>query len=177
MLKNTESSYGLIAKLLHWIIAIAIIIMLIVGLSMQYITDPIVKQRVYAIHKATGSVVFFLISIRFVWHLINVKVALPNDLPKWQKISASVNINALYLLMFLMPISGFLMTILSGRNISIYGLFTINSFLENKPIAKIFKETHEYSAFLLCALIILHILATIHHHFIRKDNVFKRMWF
>ncbi|XVN42945.1 MAG: cytochrome b/b6 domain-containing protein [Candidatus Rickettsia vulgarisii] len=102
---------------------------------------------------------------------------LPIDLPRWQKIATNININMLYLLMSLMPVSGFLMTILSGHNIDVYGLFTINSFTQNKGVAKIFEKTHLFSAIPLVTLIVLHVFATIHHHFIRKDDVFKRMWF
>lgn len=175
--KNTSSSYGLVAKLLHWAIGIMLIGMIVVGFSMSGISDPEVKGKIYNLHKATGVLLLFLISLRFLWMLINSKVLLPSELPQWQKIAATVNINMLYLLMFLMPLSGFLMTILSGRSIDVYGLFNINSFLQNPTFAKVFYAIHGNSAFILAGLVILHILASMYHHFVRKDNVLKRMWF
>ncbi|MFP3017335.1 MAG: cytochrome b [Candidatus Tisiphia sp.] len=176
-IKNTEDSYGLVTQLLHWIVGVMIVSMIIVGFSMQNIEDPVVKQQIYASHKAIGVMVLLLVSIRLLWRLINIRVILPSDLPRWQKNAATLNINILYLLMFIMPISGVLMTILSGRNIDIYGLFTITSFIQNALFAKIFYKMHEFSAFILCALIALHTLAAFYHHFVRKDDVLKRMWF
>ncbi|XVN42946.1 MAG: cytochrome b/b6 domain-containing protein [Candidatus Rickettsia vulgarisii] len=74
MLRNTENSYGLIAKLLHWTITVAILIMAIAGISMKYFMHAPEKYKIYTIHEATGVVAFFLISIRYIWHLTNVKV-------------------------------------------------------------------------------------------------------
>lgn len=177
ILKNTTNSYGLVAKLLHWIIGIMFIGMITIGFVMSSFEDPVIKGKVYNLHKATGVLLLFLVSLRFLWMLINIKVLLPSELPQWQKIAATVNINALYLLMFLMPISGLAMSILSGRSIDMYGLFTINSFVQDATLAKVFYAIHMNSAIILAGLVILHILAAIYHHFIRKDNVLRRMWF
>jgi cytochrome b561 len=74
-----------------------------------------------------------------------------------------------------MPVSGSLMSLLGGHDINFFNLFTIKSFMQNKEIAKIFWNIHVYSAFALTATLILHILAALYHHFIRKDNVLMRM--
>lgn len=114
---------------------------------MQNIEYPFIKQQIYASHEAIGVMVLLLVSIRLLWRLINIRVILPSDLPRWQ--NATLNINILYLLMFIMPISG--VTILSGRNIDIYGLFTITSFIQNASFAKIFSKCmnfqHLFSVF------------------------------
>nr|WP_241773633.1 cytochrome b/b6 domain-containing protein [Rickettsia asembonensis] len=176
LLTNTENSYGLIAKLFHWLMSIIVIVMLIVGFSMDNFIEPPLKWQLYGIHEATGIVVLSLVIIRLLWKFYNANVLLPEDMPNWQKKAANININLLYLLMLLMPISGFFMTILSNHHIDFYGLFTINSFAQDLQFAKIFKKIHKKVALLFTALIILHILAALYHHFIRKDNVLKRMW-
>ena len=176
LLTNTENSYGLIAKLLHWIMSIIVIVMLVVGFLMDNYIEPPLKWQLYGIHEATGIVVLSLVIIRLLWKFYNTNVLLPADLSNWQKKAANININLLYLLMLLMPISGFFMTILSNHHIDFYGLFTINSFAQDLQFAKIFKKIHKKAALLFTALIILHILAALYHHFIRKDNVLKRMW-
>ncbi|MDR0774934.1 MAG: cytochrome b/b6 domain-containing protein [Rickettsia sp.] len=96
-IKNTEDSYGLVTQLLHWIVGVMIVSMIIVGFSMQNIEEPVVKQQIYASHKAIGVMVLLLVSIRLLWCLINIRVILPSDLPKWQKNAATLNINILYL--------------------------------------------------------------------------------
>ena len=176
-LKNTTNSYGLVAKLLHWIIGIMFIGLITIGFVMSSFEDPVLKGKIYNLHKATGVLLLFLVSLRFLWKLMNAKVLLPPELPQWQKNVATVNINILYALMFIMPISGFAMTILSGRSINMYGLFTINSFVQDAALAKVCYATHVNSAIIITALVILHILAAIYHHFIRKDNVLSRMCF
>ncbi len=176
-LKNTANSYGLAVKLFHWIMGIMLLGMVVVGFSMSAIEDPLIKDKVYNFHKATGALLLCLVTLRLLWRLVNVKVFLPADLPQWQKTAATANINALYIFMFLMPISGFLMTILSGRSIDVYGLFTIDSFIQNATFASAFYKTHVVSAFIVVGLVGLHILASLQHYFIRRDDVLKRMWF
>ncbi|AFC74798.1 hypothetical protein RPATATE_1018 [Rickettsia parkeri str. Tate's Hell] len=73
--------------------------------------------------------------------------------------------------MLLMPISGFLITILSNHHIDFYGLFTINSFAPDLQFAKIFKKS--IKMLLIYCFNYFDILAALYHHFIRKDNLFK----
>lgn len=176
LLTNTENSYGLIAKLFHWIMSIMVILMLIAGFLMDDYIEPPLKWQIFGLHEATGVLILTLVILRLLWRFYNTTVLLPADLPNWQKKVATININLLYLLMILMPISGFLMTILSNHHIDFYGLFTIQSFAQDLQFAKICKKIHQKAALLFTALIILHILAAFYHHFIRKDNVLKRMW-
>lgn len=175
LLTNTENSYGLITKLLHWIMSVIIIMMLIAGFVMSNLADQPQKWEIYALHKATGILVLSLVIVRLLWKFYNDSILLPHDLPNWQKKAANININLLYILMLVMPISGFLMTILANYDIDFYGLFTIKPFMQNLQAAKIFNKIHTFCAFIFSALIILHILAALYHHFIRKDNVLRRM--
>ncbi|KJV80958.1 prokaryotic cytochrome b561 family protein [Rickettsia hoogstraalii str. RCCE3] len=107
LLTNTENSYGLIAKFFHWIMSIIVIVMLVVGFLMDNYIEPPLKWQLYGIHEATSIVVLSLVIIRLLWKFYNANVLLPTDLPNWQKKAANININLLYLLMLLMPISGF----------------------------------------------------------------------
>lgn len=78
--------------------------------------------------------------------------------------------------MFLMPISGVLMSILGGHEVNIFGLFTIPAAEEkNTSLAGFFYNLHGISAFSFVGLIALHIAAGLYHHFILKDNILKRM--
>ena len=156
--------------------SIMVIAMLIVGFLMDNYVEPPLKWQLYGMHEATGLLVLSLVIVRLLWKFYNANVLLPEDLPNWQKKAANININLLYILMLLMPISGFLMTILSNHHIDFYGLFTIKSFMQDLQFAKICKKIHQKAALLFSALIILHILAAFYHHFIRKDNILKRMW-
>ncbi|MCP5363258.1 MAG: cytochrome b [Rickettsiaceae bacterium] len=175
MLKNTVSSYGLISKLFHWLIGIAIIGLLVIGFTMVSILPSTDKWQLYAMHKATGVVVLFFVLLRFLWRFINIKLELPADLPLWQKLASKITHYLLYIFMFLMPVSGILMSRFGGHEINVFNLFIIPPLEKNIILARFFNNLHEVSAFLFAALIGLHISAGLYHHFIRKDNILSRM--
>lgn len=175
MLRNTTDSYGTITKLFHWFISIMIICLLIVGFTMANMDPSQQKSQIYVLHKATGVTVLALVVLRFIWRLINVEVLLPADLPLWQKASARMTHYLLYVCMFLMPISGINMSLFGGHEINVFNIFTIEAFEKNTFVAGLFYKVHQITAFGLIGLIILHIMAALFHHFIRKDNVLIRM--
>ena len=123
MLKNTLSSYGLITKLFHWFIGIAIVGLLVIGFIMVSMLPSADKWQLYSMHKATGVLVLFLVSLRVLWRLVNVKLELPADLPLWQKLASKITHYLLYIFMFLMPVSGILMSRFGGHEINVFNLF------------------------------------------------------
>jgi cytochrome b561 len=175
MLKNTENSYGSITKLFHWVVALMIIALLIVGYTMTDMVPSDEKWKIYGMHKATGTIVLILVLLRVVWKLINVEVLLPADLPSWQKFGAKATYFLLYCFMFIMPVSGILMSLFSGNEVNVFGLFTIEKFAKNKFIASWCHSIHVFSSFILSGLVVLHFLAAWYHHLIRKDNILMRM--
>jgi cytochrome b561 len=124
MLKNTLSSYGLITKLFHWFIGIAIVGLLVIGFIMVSMLPSVDKWQLYSMHKATGVLVLFLVSLRVLWRWINVKLELPADLPLWQKLASKFTHSLLYIFMFLMPVSGILMSRFGGHEINIFNTAT-----------------------------------------------------
>lgn len=174
--KNTENEYGLIAKLLHWLIGIAIIGMIAVGWYMGSMDNSDLKWQVYGLHKATGVVLLGLVGIRLGWRLLNIQPALPATMPQWQVIIHKLNLLVLYVTMVIMPVSGFLMSYLGGYSINVYGLFTINPLTNpNRVLGGICHDIHEVSAYVLTAAIIAHVGASLYHFFVVKDNVLQRM--
>lgn len=175
MLKNTENSYGLVSRILHWLIGIMILVLLIVGFIMVDMDISDKKWEIYATHKAVGFILLLLVGLRIVWRVMDTKVLPPADLPNKFKEAGYVTHTILYLLMFIMPISGVFMSILSGHNIDVFGFFTIEALTNDPKISKIFWNIHGYTAFIFVGIIALHFLAAMYHHFIRKDNVLIRM--
>ena len=173
MIKNTRDEYGIVAKLLHWVIAVVILGMIVVGFVMSGMASSELKFQVYGIHKATGVVLLFFIFLRLIWKLINVSVVV--EMPLWQHLAAKAGHMLLYGLMFAMPISGILMSLMGGHNISIYGFYTIEAITKDELIGKTSWILHGYFAWILVGVIIIHALAALYHHFIRKDNVLKNM--
>ncbi|WP_316353226.1 cytochrome b [Candidatus Trichorickettsia mobilis] len=173
MIKNTRDEYGMVSKLLHWTIAIVIIGMIVVGFVMSGMANSELKFQVYGIHKATGAVLIFFIFLRLIWKLINVSVVV--EMPSLHHFAAKAGHILLYILMFAMPISGILMSLMGGHDISIYGFYTIEAITKDELIGKTSWILHGYFAWILVGVIAGHVLAALYHHFIRKDNVLKNM--
>lgn len=175
MLKDTPTSYGFITKLFHWTIGPIIIGLLIVGFVMANMEPSPEKYQLYPIHKAIGVTVLFLVTLRSLWRLSNGMVQLPPDIPAIIKICANITHFLQYVFMFLMPISGMLMSLYGGREISLFDLFIIPAFEKNDELADLFYNIHAKAAWLFVGTISLHILAALYHHFIRRDNILMRM--
>ena len=172
---NTPTSYGKMSKILHWTMAVLILGMLSVGFYMTSLPDSDTKNTIYNMHKATGVVVLTILVFRILWRSNNYLVKPVSGLP-WliQKISLFTHV-VLYLLMLAMPITGLLMSLFAGYNISVFGLFTIKSWRVDTQAATLFHDFHEALALILAILVCLHILAALYHHFIRKDDTLNRM--
>lgn len=114
MLKNTENSYGLIAKTFHWLIALAIIILITVGFIMSAMEPSPDKYELYNMHKSSGVIVLMLVILRLLWRFSNKIVQPPENLPNILKLAAKSGHFMLYVFMLLMPISGVLMSYFGG---------------------------------------------------------------
>lgn len=176
MLKNTENSYGSIAKILHWFIGLFIIGLIAVGFIMSSMDPAPEKFELYGMHKAFGVIVLCLVAIRILWRITNATVQAAEGVPPILQLAAKAGHLLLYIFMLVMPISGVLMSRFSGYPISVFEIFTIPAASEKSPeLAKLFHATHGYAAWGFVILISVHILAALYHHFIRKDNTLVRM--
>lgn len=82
----------------------------------------------------------------------------------------------LYVLLIVMPVSGFLATNAHGFPLTWFGLVPVWSPIGKMPeIAWVFSAIHEWSAWVLLGLFALHLGAVLMHHVIRKDNTLHRM--
>lgn len=176
MIGNTREAYGFISKLLHWIVAIAIITLISVGYYMSDLPISDQKYQIYSTHKAAGVCVLIFVIIRLVWRIMNIAPEMPKDTPQWQVIAADVNVKFLYFLMLCQPLSGIFMSLYGGHPINIFGLFAIPAFETKVKLASLAKEFHEAFSVLLIICISLHLLAALYHHIIRKDGLLKRMF-
>src|SRR5690606_36471847 len=125
MLKNTKNNYGWLAKMFHWVVAVLMLTLLGVGLYMASLpeNDPN-RMFFYWLHKSTGVFVLTLVVLRLSWRWQNKVPEPPLNMPKWQKFAARSNHYTLYVLMVIMPLSGFMMSSFGGHPVDVYGLFT-----------------------------------------------------
>jgi cytochrome b561 len=173
MLKNTTQAYGIIAKSLHWSMAILIVGMFVLAYTMMNLPDSAFKFSLYNLHKSTGLLLWAIFFIRLVWLFTNHQPGI--TAPVWQQRAAFWNKVSLYLLMFAMPTTGFFMSTLSGRSVTFFSLFTIEPFTKNPTLGSFFHSAHVYLSYFLIAAFVIHVLGALYHHFILKDDVLKRI--
>ncbi|TCT42889.1 cytochrome b [Martelella mediterranea] len=184
MIKNTSYGYGALAILFHWAMALLIVGMLALGLYMSGLpqTDP-QTFALFQLHKSIGFVVLLFAVLRLLWRAVNPSPKLPSHMPVWEKGIAHLGHTGLYAMMFLLPLSGWLMVSASPWGIPtiVFNLFEmphlpVPGFLGDKASAEaILKLVHEYGAYFLIALIIGHVAAAMKHHFISRDETLRRM--
>lgn len=184
MIRNSRNSYGLIAILFHWTMALLILGMLALGLYMHDLpaADPSTFQ-LYQLHKSFGFVVLTLAVVRLLWRVANPSPKLPDTMPTWERLAAHLGHAGLYALMFLLPMSGWLMVSASPWGIPTFVFNILN--IPHLPVpaalgtAEQAEATlitlHGYIAYFLIALLIAHIGAALKHHFIARDDTLRRM--
>jgi len=175
MLKNTKESYGLIARIVHWLMAILIIALIIAGLIMTELPKGDLKSQIYQIHKAIGAIVLILLLFRLIWRVTNpVPEPLSPDLR--ERMLARLMHLALYALIFVQAVSGIILSQAHGYAVSVFGWFDLPTLVEkNKELAEAAEEVHEFVWIVLAIVIILHAAAALKHHFIDKDRTLLRM--
>ena len=175
-LRNTENSYGRLAILLHWLMALMVIGMIAAGYILDAIGKGATKDFIAMMHVSTGVVVLLLALFRWYW---SISSKAPKPLEGVTKAETGMAHATKWLLMIAMlgmPLSGFFMVMLHGHGVSIYGLFEVPALLsENKDIGWLFGKAHGLGGYAISAIIGLHILGAIKHHFINKDNTLNRM--
>jgi len=167
--------YNGIARAFHAVIALMVIFNLASGIGGESIEDI---WNPFPIHKATGIVILLLSLARIGWRLTWTAPVWPATMGNLQRLVAKVTHLAFYGLMLIVPLTGWIMSSAGKYPISIYGFFEWPKLAVAKgsALAEIAHEGHEILGFLMAGLVVLHVAAALHHHFIIKDNVLRRMW-
>lgn len=175
-LRNTPEKYGVISKLFHWVMFVLIVSMIFFGMWMSDLAPSVLKIQAYFWHKSTGILILFLLAARLCWKWTNLRPLLPTTLKQWQLHAIHMTHTLLYFMMFLMPVSGWMMNSAAGFDVSFYGLFSLPLIITPNIILRdILHETHIIGAYAFILLISGHIGAAFLHHFYYRDTVLKKM--
>ena len=176
MIKNTQNSYGVIAKGFHWLLFLMFSFSIVAGNLLASMPKGVEKIQAAGMHKSFGVIILTLILLRLAWRLINDTPKDVSGTPAIQKFMAHAMHWALYALMLAQPLSGIMMSQSAGFPVSFFGLFELPMFLDKDPsLAGFFKDVHGTVWVLLVLAVIGHAGAALHHHFILKNDVLKRM--
>lgn len=175
--RNTKETYGLVAVVLHWVIGLGVIGIAILGLWMtglDYYSNW--YQRAPFWHKSIGITLAALIVLRLFWRLANPKPApLPHH-KRWEINLARVIHGLLYVLLFVIVTSGYLISTAKGRGVSVFGWFEVPALITGLPSqADRAGFVHYWLGVTLLGLVALHALGALKHHFLDHDSTLRRM--
>lgn len=177
MVGNTAERWGSVQIALHWIVAALILLVQVpAGVTMNAVDPGALQNALYDTHKNVGLIIFILAVVRLAWRWRHPVPLLPADVPRWQAVTAHTTHALLYLILFLMPISGFLYTAMGGFPVPFLMVWNLAAYVPvNKPVAEVFKTIHVGLHWVLYLVVALHVAGALQHHFVRKDGVLRRM--
>jgi cytochrome b561 len=171
----TMQRYGHVAVVLHWLLAVALFAQLTLGWWMVGLpkSPPGLRAGWFNLHKSVGLAIAAVALLRVAWRLTH-RVAVPAFLPRWQQRAARANHALLYVLMLLIPASGYLGSAFSGYPVRYFGL-VLPAWAAASPDTKTFMSwMHLACIVLFMALLLLHVGAAL-WHWTRRDGVATRM--
>lgn len=176
VISTKSHSYGKPAIALHWIIAILIIGMILLGYYMADIPKGTPGRAFYFnLHKSFGVMAGVLILLRLIWRLTHRAPPLPGSMPRWEASAAKWSHRLLYLCMVLQPTVGYLSSSFNKYGVKFFGLPLPQWGWENPYLRDLFGDAHEIIGAILATLIVIHVLAAFKHLLIDRDGIFQRM--
>jgi cytochrome b561 len=168
-------SYTGVAVILHWLLALLFVVMAAVGWLMMEFEDEPGVDAVFALHKSFGLLVMALVLARLAWRLTHPPQPLPSIVPVWQTRLALLNQGALYLLMLLIPLAGYVGASYSKEGAPFFGVATPRWATANHDLSERFFDIHGTLIWVLVALLTFHVLGALKHLLLDKDGIFDRI--
>jgi cytochrome b561 len=183
---NTRSGarYTSIAIFLHWIMAVGILVLLVLGLTMTHVTLPLMRKfHLYQLHKSIGITILLAAFVRLAWRVTHRPPPLPAHMTKNERSAAEGGHAVLYILLFGLPLTGWALVSASVLNVPtlLYGhihwphLPFLSSLSHKAPVEAGLKQLHRYAGWFLIAVVLGHAVAALRHHFVQRDEVLRRM--
>jgi len=175
--RNDNARYGLVAITLHWLVAVTVVGQFGLGLWMRSLGyyDAWYQLGPWW-HKGIGVMLLGVLVARMVWRWTNPRPAhLPSHKP-YERLAAGITHGLLYLLLFAVMVSGYLISTADGRGLEVFDWFTIPATLSGiEHQEDIAGTVHLYLAWTVIGFAALHALAALKHHFLDRDATLKRM--
>lgn len=173
---DAPASYSSTARILHWITATLVLIQLPLGLVIAQNWGGPIQDPLYNLHRSIGALIIPIILVRFAYRLTHPAPPLPADIPPLQQQAAHITHWALYALLLVQPFLGWIGTSAYPAPIVVFGLFQLPPlWWEDRTFSNEILLVHSLVALAIALLLVAHIGAALHHHFVRRDGVLYRM--
>ncbi|HEY6514865.1 MAG TPA: YceI family protein [Steroidobacteraceae bacterium] len=175
-IRNTPDRWGAISQLLHWLIVALIVIQATLGLMGRTLPLGVEKVAVLARHKSIGLTILGLAALRLLWRRLNPTPALPSNLRPHERLLARLTHAALYVLLFAMPFTGWIMSSARGFPVSWFNLYQLPDLVpKSERLYEAMVTTHAALAIALAVTVALHVAGALKHHLVLKDDILRRM--
>ena len=166
--------FNLLARILHWTMAVMILAMLFVGVTM--VASLHLRPMLIDLHRPLGIAILVLVLLRLYNRLRHRPPPLPADLPAWQAAAAHASHWVLYGLMLAMPLVGWSMLSAGGYPIVMWSGFNLPPIVPHDPaLYAALRSAHSLLAYVLFATVVVHLSAALFHLWVRRDGVFQAM--
>jgi cytochrome b561 len=174
-MRRDPTRFVLAARLLHWIMAAAILAMLFIGVGMVSTVSE-AHNRLIAFHRPLGIAILIFALMRLLVRFTNPPPPLPADLPLVQKLGAHASHWALYGLMIAQPLVGWAMLSAGGYPVVMAGALHLPPILpQDVTLYGLLRTAHTWLALALFATFLLHLAAALFHGLVRRDGVLRSM--
>ncbi len=178
MLRSTDTRYSVITRILHWVVALLIIGLIGLG---WWMVDLSYYDRWYnrslELHKSLGMVALAVAAVKIAWAIYDGRPGFADGIKAWERTAATATHHLFYLLMLLIPVTGYVISTSAGDGISVFGLFEIPALLPiSERLRDLAIELHFWLAYGTAVLVVGHALAAFKHQFIDRDGTLRRMF-
>ncbi len=171
-----EQPYTLMARLFHWVVAALLVMQITIALVLPLILPKADEDRLTAWHLSVGSTILLVMLLRLAWRLTHTPPPPPADLPPSLRRLSRATHWAFYAILVALPILGWTAASAFGATVRLFGLIPLPALVApDKPFAEKIGDVHATVAFVLLALIALHVAGALYHAFIKRDGVIRRM--
>jgi cytochrome b561 len=176
VIRDSKESYGIVSRVLHWGMAIAIFALFALGLWMVGLDyySPYYKSAP-DLHRSAGILMFAVLLLRIAWRLANVKPDRAALTPLERQASRLVHAG-FYVLLVALMLSGYLISTADGRSIEVFNWFSVRSLGKTEGLEDAAGIVHEWVAYAVMALAALHAAAALKHRIFDRDKMSNRMW-
>lgn len=187
-LRSTSDAWGVITRWLHWISAALIFFGLAHGYWMASMLPRVQRLPHYAFHSLVFTYFALLLLVRIAWRLAESTPAHPADSPSWERAGARVSRLLLYALMIAVTVTGYMnWSAFPARfdparaaqmEVWVLGLFKLPAIHDqaDRAVFQFWEYSHTYLSWALAVLVLVHALAALRHHFLKRNDVMRRMW-
>jgi cytochrome b561 len=177
-MQTSDTGYRTPARLFHWVTALLVLLMIPAGfLMIQEGLDRAVQNTLFVFHKNVGVLLLLVVVARLAYRLRHRPEPVPAVMPGWQERIAGLTHLALYALLVVMPVAGYVRVKAGGFPIEALDAAGLPSLVpRSDALAEFAKSVHFYGAYAIAFLVALHVGAAAYHGIVRRDGVFSRMW-